>query len=119
MTEYKEFLESKGIQSKPTKSGCELVRPLVVNDPKLGEQVEELFKQLDTNNDGYIGTHDAERLLQQLNSVYGRNYGESESKAFFNYLAACKNLDENKNAGHPNGELDLKSFKKAFGLEEF
>lgn len=117
MTEYKDFLASKGIQSKPTKSGCELVdRQPVVDDPKLAEQVESLFKSLDTNNDGLIGTQDAERLLLQLNSVYGRNYGESDSKAFFSYLAACKNSNIEQNGGRSD-ELDLNTFKKAFGLD--
>ena len=116
MTEYKDFLASKGIQSKATQSGCELVRQPVVDDPKLGEQVESLFKSLDTNNDGFIGTQDAERLLLQLNSVYGRNYGESDSKAFFSYLAACKNSNIDQN-GSKSDELDLNTFKKAFGLD--
>lgn len=105
MTEYKEFLASKGIQTKSTQSGCELVK---TTDAKLSEQIEGLFKTLDTNNDGLIGSHDAERLLLKLNSTYNRNYGENESKAFFNYLSAS-----NKN----QSQVDLKTFKKAFGLE--
>lgn len=105
MTEYKEFLASKGIQTKSTQSGCELVK---TTDAKLSEQIEGLFKTLDTNNDGLIGSHDAERLLLKLNSTYNRNYGENESKAFFNYLSAS-NKDQS--------QVDLKTFKKAFGLE--
>lgn len=104
MTEYREFFSSVGIATKPTQSGCELTK---VIDPKLIEQVESLFKTLDTNNDGFIEVHDAERLLLKLNSAYGRNYGETESKAFFSYLAANKNQKL----------LDLEGFKKAFNCD--
>ena len=104
MSEYREFFSSKGIVTKPTASGCELTKTI---DPKLVENIESLFKTLDTNNDGFINVHDAQRLLLKLNSAYGRNYGETESKAFFAYLASNKNQNL----------LDLQGFKKAFGCE--
>lgn len=112
MVEYKEFLASKGIQSKPTASGCEVAK--TPQSVSLVEQVEGLFKTLDSNSDGLISSQDAERLLLKLNSTYGRNYGESESKAFFTYLAT-NNLGTTRDGSHL---LDLNTFKRAFGLDQ-
>lgn len=117
MAEYKDFLESKGIKSKPTMSGCELVpQPLSATptaaanvDQKLVEQVESLFHTLDTNNDGLINLQDAERLLLKLNTVYGRSYGEVESKAFYDFLSTNKSNQS---------QLDLNTVKKAFALDQ-
>ncbi len=105
MSEYKDFLASQGIQTKTTSSNCELV--YTGPDPRLAAQVESLFHMLDTDADGLIGVPDAERLLLKLNTVYGLNYGEAESQAFFAYLLA-------NNANASRGLLDLKTFMKAF-----
>jgi hypothetical protein len=65
--------------------------------------IDNVFAQIDTNNDGNIEVGEAERIFLRLNSRLGRSYGENDVKYFFN------SLDTNK-----DGKIDLAEFRTVF-----
>lgn len=97
LSQYRGYLTRIGILD-PKKDG----ETRDENDSLL-KIVEEIFRTMDTNNDGFVSVEDAEKILLRLNSRCGRNYGEDDLKDFFT------DLDSNK-----DNLLDLNEFKKAF-----
>ena len=69
----------------------------------LNDLITQIFRTIDTNNNGRINVEDAEKTLLRLNSRLGRRYGEDDVRAFFSAL------DVNN-----DGSLDLEEFRKAF-----
>lgn len=64
--------------------------------------IDNVFTQIDTNNDGNIEVREAERIFLRLNSRLNRSYGEDEVKFFF------QKLDTNM-----DGFIDLHEFRTA------
>jgi Ca2+-binding EF-hand superfamily protein len=81
--------------------------PLATSSSKVNKSssdiVNKIFRELDNDNNGMISVDEAARVLLRLNSRLGRNYGEDESRQFF------QRLDVNK-----DGQLSLDEFKVAF-----
>ena len=65
--------------------------------------LNDVFAQVDKDNNGKITIEEAEKVLLRINSRLGRSYGEDEVKAFF--MA----LDTNR-----DGFVDLHEFQCAF-----
>jgi Ca2+-binding EF-hand superfamily protein len=64
--------------------------------------IDNVFNQIDTNNDGNIEVKEAERIFLRLNSRLRRSYGEDEVRYFF------EKLDTNM-----DGLIDLAEFRTA------
>lgn len=64
--------------------------------------IDNVFNQIDTNNDGNIEIREAERIFLRLNSRLNRSYGEDEVKFFF------QKLDTNMDS-----LIDLNEFRTA------
>ena len=66
-------------------------------------KVEELFRMIDSNNSGKITLSEVEHFFLELNTKYGKKYGEDEVRQFF------YTLDKNR-----DGYVDMKEFTDTF-----
>ncbi len=79
LSEYKEFLLSRGIRDSRAQNESESS----VSSSGVTEAASKIFDMIDYDGSGEIEVFEAERIVLKLNSRLKRSYGENEVRKFF------------------------------------